>query len=118
MSEIEGMKNHPLWHNADGSHRHPHPSTYQPSKSYWTGVERRYAAHLDRHQELVDNPEPMKGDPEAVTALFNHIEHLKLIIEKEKQLITAIRQKMAAGAELDDKDEKAIKLIVRNGGGS
>ncbi len=106
------------FHLKDGTHGFPHPSAYEPRKSLWTASERRYAAHLDRHRELATNPEPMEGDHPAVTALFNHIEILQLVIDKEKKLILALREKAAAGAELDEKDIKAIKMIVRNGGGS
>ena len=65
--------------------------------------ERRYAAHLDRHRELVKNPEPVDGDPEVVLTLFRHIELLKSVIDKEKLLILALREKIAAGGEVDGK---------------
>jgi hypothetical protein len=103
------------FHGKDGRHLFPHPAQYESRRSCWTAWERRYAAHLDRHKELTSNPEPMDGDPQVVADLFAHIEHLKLIVEKEKQLITAIRQKVAAGAEVDDQDEKAIRIITRGG---
>ena len=115
MTVIEGMKDHPLWHNSDGSHRHPHPKTYQPSKSYWTAVERRYAAHLDRHQELIDNPEPMRGDPQVVTDLFAHIGHLEKIIEKEKLLIRALRQRAAEHPEADELEMEGLRKAIRKG---
>lgn len=106
------------FHLKDGTHAFPHPSTYEPRRSLWSASERRYAAHLDRHAELAKNPEPMDGDPQVVTDLFAHIEHLKLIIEKEKLLIIALRQKQAAGAEPDDKDVKAVRMITRGGAGA
>jgi hypothetical protein len=105
------------FHDKDGRHPFPHPSTYEPRKSLWTASERRYAAHLDRHKDLAINPEPMDGDHPAVTALFEHIEHLQLIIEKEKQLIHALRLKEAAGAEVDGLDVRAVSQITRMGGG-
>lgn len=101
------------FHGTKGEHLFPHPEQYEPRKSAWTAWERRYAAHLDRHMELASNPEEMIGDHPAVTALFNHIRHLELIIEKEKQLIIALREKAAAGADPDEKDITAIRQIVR-----
>lgn len=101
------------FHGKDGQHMYPHPSAYESRRSLWSASERRYAAHLDRHAELATNPERMESDHPSVTALFDHIEHLKLVIEKEQQLIIVLRQKQAAGAEPDDKDVLAIDLIVR-----
>jgi hypothetical protein len=103
------------FHGKKGEHLFPHPASYEPRRSLWTAWDKRYAAHLDRHQELAANPEPMDGDPQVVTDLFLHIEHLKLIISKEQQLITALRQKAAAGAEPDEKDIQAIRIITRGG---
>lgn len=97
------------FHGTKGEHLFPHPAEYLPRKSEWSAWDRRYAAHLDRHRELVRNPEPVDGDPEAVTSLFRHIEVLKIIIEKEKLLIIALREKVAAGGEVD---EKSITRIV------
>lgn len=102
------------FHDKDGRHMYPHPSTYESRKSLWSAVERRYAAHLDRHRELATNPERMEGDHPAVTALFDHIEHMERIIEKEKQLVIALRQKLAAGADLDDRDVSAVRMIGRS----
>jgi hypothetical protein len=119
MGELPGearLDHNRKFHDKDGNHRFPHPSTYEPRRSGWNTWERRYAAHLDRHAELAVNPEPMDGDPQVVTALFDHIEHLLLIVEKEKKLILALREKQAAGAEPDDKDIKAIRTIIRLGG--
>jgi hypothetical protein len=101
------------FHGTRGGHLFPHPAQYEPRKSAWDTWERRYAAHLDRHKELADNPERMEGDHPAVLALFDHIDHLQLIIEKEKQLIRALREKQAAGADPDEKDITAIRQIVR-----
>jgi hypothetical protein len=109
------------FHGKDGTHLFPHPAQYETRRSLWSAVEKRYAAHLDRHQELASNPEPMDGDPEVVTSLFQHIERLEQIIEKEKKLIIALRQKAAFGADVDDKDgadAKAVRMIVRGGLGS
>lgn len=104
------------FHDKDGNHRYPHPKTYEPRRSLWSGAERRYAAHLDRHAELAANPEPMDGDPEVVVSLFAHIEVLKSIIDKEKMLITALRQKAAAGTEPDDKELDEIRHMLREEG--
>ena len=102
------------FHGKDGTHLFPHPEQYETRRSAWTAWDRRYAAHLDRHKELATNPERMEGDHPSVLALLDHIDHLKLIIEKEKQLVIALRQKLAAGADLDDKDVSAVKMIVRS----
>lgn len=102
------------FHGTKGEHLFPHPSGYEPRRSAWTAWDRRYAAHLDRHMELARNPERMEGDAPAVNALFDHIEHLRLIIEKEKMLIVALRQKQAAGADLDERDIRAVGQIVRH----
>lgn len=121
MSELPGERKLELrrqFHDKDGTHRYPHPNTYESRRSLWSAAERRYAAHLDRHAELAKNPEPMDGDPQVVTDLFAHIEHLKLIISKEKKLILALREKAAAGAEPDEKDIKAIRMITRGGAGA
>lgn len=102
------------FHDSQGHHMFPHPETYA-RRSEWTAWDRRYAAHLDRHRELIRNPEPMDGDPQVVLDLIAHREHLQSIIEKEAQLIRAIREKVAAGAEADDMDELR-KTVRRNMG--
>lgn len=102
------------FHGTKGEHLFPHPRTYHMRKAEWTAWDRRYAAHLDRHMELARNPERMEGDAPSVTALFDHIEHLQLVIEKEKMLIVALRQKLAAGADLDERDVRAVGQIVRH----
>lgn len=105
------------WHDAQGRHTRPHPATHMPRKSDWTAAERRYAAHLDRHRELADNPEPMDGDSEAVTALFEHIASLEQIVIKEKRLIQALRERAAAYPEADEREhDEAVQRIVRKGG--
>lgn len=104
-----------VYHDKDGRHLFPHPSTYESRKSHWSAVERRYAAHLDRHKELVENPEPMQGDAPAVTALFEHIAHLELIIVKEKQLITALRQRAALYPEADELEMPELRAAIRKG---
>lgn len=101
------------FHDKDGTHLFPHPESYEPRTSRWNTWEKRYAAHLDRHQELARNPEPMEGDPDMVGALFAHIGHLEQIIAKEKQLIITLRLKLAAGAPLDEVDVRSIKVITR-----
>jgi hypothetical protein len=101
-------------HGKDGTHLFPHPEQYEPRRSRWTAWERAYAAHLDRHKELIRNPEPVDSDPQVVADLFLHIEHLKTIIEKEKRLIAVIREKLAAGAELDEKDTASLRRITRD----
>jgi hypothetical protein len=90
------------FHGADGRHLFPHPRAYATRKSEWTAWDRRYAAHLDRHKELVDNPEPQPGDSPAVLALFDHISEQQSIIAKEKQLIHVLRQRAAEHPEADD----------------
>lgn len=103
------------FHGSKGEHLFPHPRTYEPRRSCWSAWERRYAEHLDRHKELADNPEPMDSDPKVVADLFAHIECLEKIIEKEKQLIRALREKFAQGSELDEKDATALRRITRGG---
>lgn len=105
------------FHGPKGEHLFPHPKTYA-RKSDWTAWDRRYAAHLDRHQELIDNPEPMEGDPQVVADLFAHIEHLKKIIDKEKLLITALRQRAAEHPEADEMDLSGLRQVLRGGEGS
>lgn len=90
------------FHGTRGEHLFPHPSSYEPRRSAWSAWERRYAAHLDRHKELAENPEPMDGDGETVKALFAHIEHLRAIIKKEQQLVVALRQRAAEHPEADE----------------
>lgn len=104
------------FHDQRGLHIFPHPETYEPRRSAWTAWEKRYAAHLDRHKELAENPEPMDGDPKVVTDLFSHIALLEKIIRKEKQLIIALRQRAAQGAEPDPLMEQDIRRTLRQGG--
>lgn len=104
------------FHGPKGEHLFPHPLTYEPRRSAWTAWDRRYAAHLDRHKELADNPEPMDGDPESVRALFAHIGVLQKIIEREKKLITLLRERAAQGAEPDDRVEHDVRRTLRQGG--
>jgi hypothetical protein len=103
------------FHGPKGEHLFPHPETYA-RKSDWTGWDRAYAAHLDRHRELVTNPERMDGDSDAVRALFDHIECLTETIAKEKLLIVALRQRDARGAEGDDKELSSVLNRARNAG--
>lgn len=117
MSSLPGdrkLESRRQFHSKDGTHLFPHPDTYEPRRSRWSTWERQYAAHLDRHAELATNPEPMDGDPKVVTDLFQHIGILLEIVEKEKQLIITLRQKQAAGAEPDERDIKAVRMIVRS----
>ena len=117
MTEIPGERRAEVrraFHGPDGRHLYPHPATYESRRSRWSGAERAYAAHLDRHRELAENPEPMPGDSKTVTALFAHIETLRAIIEKEQQLIIAVRQKEAQGAEGDDLED--VRRTLRQGG--
>jgi hypothetical protein len=115
MGLIEGMPDRKNFHDSRGHHLFPHPETYA-RRSDWTTWDREYAKHLDRHRELIANPEPVKGDPEAVVALFAHIEHLRAIIKKEQQLILALRQRAAAGVEGDDLETREIRRALREGG--
>lgn len=116
MSDIPGMKNRRNFHGTKGEHLFPHPRHYSPRKADWTAWDRAYAAHLDRHAELAENPEPMEGDPPVVVSLFAHIELLKSIIAKEKMLIAAVRQKLAAGAEPDDKELDEVRRMLSEEG--
>lgn len=101
------------FHDSKGRHIFPHPREYQSRKGDWTAWDKRYAEHLDRHQELLKNPEPMDGDPAAVHALFEHIACLESIIEKEKKMIVALRQKAVLGAPEDDLDRDVERAIGR-----
>lgn len=96
------------FHDKDGGHLFPHPETYA-RRSEWTSWDRRYAAHLDRHRELIKNPEPVEGDPKVVRDLFAHIAVLESIIEKEKKLIHLLRERAAAGGGPDDVDLPWLK---------
>lgn len=113
MSKLPDHPDRGKWHGADGTHLFPHPGQYESRKSLWSAQERRYAAHLDRHKELADNPEPMDDDPDVVTALFAHIDNLQAIIAKEKKLIIALRQRRAMGATID---ERAVSDVLRSHG--
>lgn len=115
MSRIEGTPERKNFHDSRGGHLFPHPETYA-RRSDWTTWDRDYARHLDRHRDLIRNPEPMKSDPQVVTDLFTHIEHLKAVIKKEQQLITALRQRAAAGGEGDDLETGEIRRVLRKGG--
>lgn len=111
--KVESRRN---FHGPKGEHLFPHPSTYA-RRSEWSGWDKAYAAHLDRHRELADNPEPMEGDHPAVVALFEHIENLKSIIKKEQRLITALRQKAAQGREVDEAELEAVRRVLREESG-
>jgi len=118
MSRIPGERTPETrrpFHDKNGGHPHADPATYA-RRSEMSGWERAYARHLERHRELAVNPEPMEGDPQVVTDLFAHIEILRAIIEKEKLLITAIRQKAEQPGEGDDKDQETIRRVLRDGG--
>lgn len=114
MGDIPGMKNRKNFHDSKGEHLFPHPETYA-RRSEWTAWDRAYADHLDRHRELIANPEPMEGDPEAVQTLFLHIEHLRSIIKKEQQLIHTLRLRAARPGGVDDRDTEEIRRLVREG---
>ena len=120
MGEIEGerkLEHRRNFHGPDGKHLFPHPETYA-RRSQWSGWDKAYARHLDRHRELIANPEPMKGDPQLVTELFAHIEYLEQIIAKEKLLIRVIRQTAAAGAEPDELEMDDLSRAIRKENGS
>lgn len=119
MSKLPGDKPERArnFHDRQGKHIFPHPRTYEPRKSAWTAWDRRYAEHLDRHKELAVNPEPMDSDPKIVMDLFAHIELLKSIIKKEQQLITALREKAAAGGEPDELEMRELTRVLREEGG-
>lgn len=106
-----------LFHDSRGRHAYPHPETYEPRRSMWTTWERRYAAHLDRHKELIENPEPEPGDSQVITDLFAHIRHLEKIIDKEKQLIRALRERAASHPEADEADLGALHRRIRKESG-
>lgn len=103
------------FHGSRGEHLFPHPKTYA-RRSDWTAWDRRYAAHLDRHQELIDNPEPEDGDSQVILDLFAHIATLQAIIEKEKLLITALRQRAAQHPEADELELPELRARLKDGG--
>lgn len=103
------------FHGTKGEHLFPHPGTYA-RKSDWTAWDRRYAAHLDRHRELIDNPEPQDDDPQIILDLFAHIEHLEKIVAKEKLLITALRQRAAQHPEADELEMPELRARLKDGG--
>lgn len=92
------------WHDAQGRHTQPHPESYETRRSYWSSRERAYARHLDKHRKQATDPSPLPGDSRVIGRLFDHIEMLQKIIEKEKLLIVALRQRAAKAPEADDKD--------------
>lgn len=103
MSKLPGHHNPAHWHDARGGHRMPDPRLFGAGypKPHWDSDDRAYVRHLERHEELAENPEPMDGDPREVSMLFEHIRTLEATIAKEKLLITALRQK-AAQAQPDE----------------
>lgn len=104
------------FHGTRGEHLFPHPEQYETRRSRWNAWEKRYADHLDRHRELSTNPEPMDGDPEAVTSLFQHIEVLEQIIAKEKKLIIALRERAARAPEYTDSLGETVCRLLQEGG--
>lgn len=103
------------FHDQRGRHLFPHPETYESRSSRWNAWEKRYAAHLDRHQELIRNPEPMEGDLPAVASLFEHIAVLEQIIAKEKQMIIALRERAAEHPEADEADLPGLRSAIQRG---
>lgn len=101
------------FHGTRGEHVFPHPEQYEPRRSSWSAWERRYAAHLDRHQELLRNPEPQDGDSQTVLDLFAHIACLEQIIAKEKLLITALRQRAAEHPDADERDLDELRRVLK-----
>lgn len=100
MSRITGREPR-HWHDARGGHRMPDaPRELKPG--YLSVDERRYRAHLEEHAQRADSPEPQPDDPTAVALLFEHIASLQATIEKERQLITALRQKAAQAPEEEE----------------
>lgn len=119
MSAIPGERPREFrrnFHGPKGEHLFPHPETYEPRRSRWTTWDKAYAAHLDRHRELATNPEPQPGDPQVVLDLFAHIEHLRAIIEKEKQLILGLRQRAAEHPEADELELEGLRKAIRGEG--
>lgn len=116
MSKISGQKDHAFWHDPDGRHRHPHPSSYEPRRSRWTSVEKAYAAHLDWHEKQATDPDPLPDDGPAVQALFEHIENLQKIIAKERVLIVALRQRAAQAPDDMRETDRRVLIMLRRGG--
>lgn len=116
MSKAPGRPDRAFWHDPDGRHRHPHPSSYEPRRSRWTAVEKAYAAHLDWHEKQATDPDPLPGDGPAVQALFEHIENLKKIIAKEKLLVVVLRQRAAQNPEGVRETDRRVLIMLRRGG--
>jgi hypothetical protein len=103
MSRITG--NEPKhWHDPKGRHRMSDPrDVYSGAAArHHDRDEQLYARHLEVHEILATDPEPLRGDPPAVAALFAHIESLEAVIAKEKQLVIALRQQAAQAPEEGD----------------
>lgn len=118
MSNIPGeraIEHRRNFHGADGKHLFPHPETYA-RRSEWTRWDKAYAAHLDRHKELLDNPEPQDGDPQIVLDLFAHIETLRRIITKEQRLIHVLRERAAQYPEADAMDLPELRKRIKGEG--
>lgn len=103
MSRIRGDEPR-WWHAPSGAHQMPDPRKHELHERYWDKDDRAYAEHLREHERLADRPERQEGDPAPVQALFDHIESLQKVIDKERQLITALRLKAAQGAETDERE--------------
>lgn len=116
MSKIPGQRDHAFWHDPDGHHRHPHPSSYESRRSRWSALEKAYAAHLDFHEKQATDPDPIEGDGPAVQALFAHLEHLAKIMAKEKLLIVALRQKAAQDPEGMRAADRRVLIMLKRGG--
>lgn len=118
MTEIKGeraLEHRRNFHGAKGEHLFPHPETYA-RRSEWTRWDRAYAAHLDRHRELIDNPEPQDDDSQVILDLFVHIETLQKIIAKEKRLIAVLRERAAQYPEADELELEGLRRTIRREG--
>lgn len=100
------------WHDRTGRHRMADPRPFAKTHGL-DPDEKRYATHLDRHDELNAFPERQENDGPAVLALFDHIEHMESIIAKERLLIVALRQQ--ASRTPDDEraaeDDRVIRTL-------
>lgn len=105
MSAING--NEPAhWHDDHGRHRMRDVRTIpgwdweNKSRDWSSPDERAYIQHLIAHEEAGD---PLPGDPPAVLALLEKIKVGRATIDKEVQLVRALRQQHQAKESHDER---------------
>ena len=104
MSKITGQEpDH--WHRQDENGRWRHcmrdPRQLGPKLTYWSGDEQAYAAHLDQHEFLDQQPQSNSDDDPLVRAVLDYLNNEITKLVKLRELAVVLRRELASGVTLE-----------------